>query len=109
MIGERELFAMIGRLEAEALEEWVEAGLVRRAPGEPAGPFDEADVARVRLICELRYDLAVEEETLPVVLSLLDQIYDLRRSVRAIAAAIGDEPEEVQSRIAAAARFKLQG
>ena len=87
MIGERELFAMIGRLEAEALREWVELGLVQGAPGEAALAFDEADVARVRLICELRYELDVEEESLPVVLSLMDQIYDLRRSVRALAAA----------------------
>lgn len=107
MIGERELFAMIGRLEAEALREWVELGLVQGAPGE-AQAFDEADVARVRLICELRYELDVEEESLPVILSLMDQIYDLRRSVRALAAAIGDEPDEVRARIAAAARRRLQ-
>jgi chaperone modulatory protein CbpM len=51
----------------------------------------------------LHYELAVEEETLPLVVSLMDQIYDLRRSSRAVAAAIADEPEEVQMRIAAAA------
>lgn len=109
MIGERELFAMIGRLEAEALREWVELGLVQGAPGEAAREFDEADVARVRLICELRYELDVEEESLPVVLSLMDQIYDLRRSVKALAAAIGDEPDEVRARIAAGAKRRMQG
>ncbi|WP_088343696.1 MULTISPECIES: MerR family transcriptional regulator [Rhodomicrobium] len=109
MIGERELFAMIGRLDADALRDWLETGLVRGASGEAAAEFDEADVARVRLICELRYELAVEEESLPVVMSLVDQIYDLRRSVRAIAAAIGDEPDDVRSRIAASALRRLRG
>jgi chaperone modulatory protein CbpM len=38
----------------------------------------------VRLIRELRDELAVNEEALPVVLSLLDQLYALRRRVRAM-------------------------
>lgn len=108
MIGEKELCAMFVRLEAEMLREWVDAGLVRAArQGNDIG-FDEADVARVRLICELHYDLAVEEETLPVVLSLMDQIYDLRRSARAIASAIEEESEEVRLRISAGVVRRLK-
>lgn len=108
MIGEKELCAMIARLEAHMLRHWVDAGLLRNAGrGDPL-QFEEADVARVRLICELHYDMAVEEETLPLVLSLMDQIYDLRRSARAVAAAIGDEPEEVRTRIAVAAVRRLR-
>lgn len=103
MISERQLCALIDRLEAQMLRQWVEAGLVRAAGPAEAMHFDETDVVRVRLICELHYELAVEEETLPLVVSLMDQIYDLRRSSRAVAAAIADEPEEVQMRIAAAA------
>jgi chaperone modulatory protein CbpM len=108
MIGEKELCAIIGRLEAHMLQHWVDAGLLRHAGrGEPL-QFEEADVARVRLICELHYDLAVEAETLPLVLSLMDQIYDLRRSARAVAAAIADEPDEIRSRIAVAAVRRLR-
>ena len=99
---------MISRLEAHMLRHWVDAGLLRNAgAGEPL-QFEDADVARVRLICELHYELAVEEETLPLVLSLMDQIYDLRRSARAVAAAISDEPEEVRLRIAATAVGRLR-
>ena len=36
----------------------------------------------MRLILELREDMAVNEEALPVVLSLLDQLYELRRRLR---------------------------
>jgi chaperone modulatory protein CbpM len=107
MIGEAELCAMFKVLDTDTLREWLAAGLVR---GAGAGPvrFDEADVARVRLICELRYDLDVEETSLPLVLSLVDQLYDLRRSMRAIAVAVSEQPGEVRVQISARARRHLR-
>lgn len=99
---------MIERLEAHMLRHWIDAGLLRDAGRDAPLQFDDADVARVRLICELHYDMAVEEETLPLVLSLMDQIYDLRRSARAVAAAIADEHDEVRTRIAVAAVQRLR-
>jgi chaperone modulatory protein CbpM len=108
VIGEKELYALIGQLEAHILRHWVDAGLLRNAGGGDPLQFEEADIARVRLICELHYDLAVDEETLPLVLSLMDQIYDLRRSARAVAAAIADETDEVRMRIAVAAVRRLR-
>jgi chaperone modulatory protein CbpM len=64
------------------LQTWVEQDWVRppRAHGQPA--FDEVDIARVRLIVELRTDLAVEDTTLPLILSLLDQLYATRSQLR---------------------------
>ena len=41
----------------------------------------------------------VNEDAVPVVLSLLDQIYGLRREMRAILEAICEQPEHVQLRI----------
>ena len=98
MISEKELCALIEALEAHVLRSWVDAGLVRALNRDPL-QFDEADVARVQLICELHYELAVEEETLPLIVSLVDQLYGLRRSARAFNDAIADEPEEVRLRI----------
>ncbi len=66
-------------LERWILEEWVHAD---RSAGHVV--FHEIDVARVRLIRELRDDMAIDEEALPLVLSLLDQIYDLRRRLHAL-------------------------
>jgi chaperone modulatory protein CbpM len=43
--------------------------------------FDEADRARIKLIVELRRDLEVNDEAIPVVLRLLDQVYSLRRAL----------------------------
>ena len=66
-------------LAPEELRGWVAAGLVRADPEGEALVFQEIDVARIALILELRETLALEEEALALVLSLLDQIYALRR------------------------------
>ena len=50
--------------------------------------FDEADRARIRLIVELRRDLEVNDEAVPVVLRLLDQIYGLRRALEELQAGV---------------------
>jgi chaperone modulatory protein CbpM len=49
---------------------------------DPDDGFAEADLARLHLILELRRDLAIDDEAMPVVLSLLDQVYLLRRQLR---------------------------
>ena len=95
-----EVVTLVGRIERVELTHWVELGWVapeRRERGEPA--FSEIDVARVCLICDLRHDLAVEEETMPLVLSLLDQIYTLRRQINALADAVRQQPEDVRAAI----------
>lgn len=43
------------------------------------GLLDEQDLARLRLIAALREDFGVNEEAVPVILHLLDQLYALRR------------------------------
>jgi chaperone modulatory protein CbpM len=79
-----------GVTEAD-LRAWLDQDWVR--PPSHGGPpvFDAMDVARVRLIVELRSDLAVDDSTLPVILSLLDQLYATRNQLRRLIAA-ADEP-----------------
>jgi chaperone modulatory protein CbpM len=95
-----EVVRLVGRIDRVELTQWVELGWVtpeRQGRDEPA--FSDLDVARVCLICDLRYDLAVEEETMPLVLSLLDQIYTLRRQMKALSGAIREQPEDVREAI----------
>jgi len=54
--------------------------------------FDEADTARVKLIVELKRDLEVNEEALPVVLKLLDRLHGLQRILDDIRDAVEDLP-----------------
>ena len=75
-------FLMQARLDARLCEAWIEAGWLR--PGGEAGSreFSDVDLARARLISDLRNDLGVNDESVPVVLDLIDQIHGLRRVVR---------------------------
>jgi chaperone modulatory protein CbpM len=83
---------------------WVERGWVRPEGDEPDWVFQEIDIARVRLIRDFRHTMAVPEETMPLVLSLLDQVYTLRGQMRAVARAIEGQPEDVKAAILAAIR-----
>jgi chaperone modulatory protein CbpM len=98
-----EVVVVVGRVDRVELYRWVELGwVVPERPGgeeraEPA--FSEIDIARVRLICDLRHDLAVEEETMPLVLSLLDQLYAMRRQMKALQGALQRQPDDVRRAI----------
>jgi chaperone modulatory protein CbpM len=83
--------AIVPGLTEADLRHWLEQDFVRpeHHGGEPS--FREIDVARVRLIRELHADLEVEEPTLPLVLSLLDQLYATRRQLRLVLDAL-DSP-----------------
>ena len=65
----------------------------------PQGPtleFHEIDVARVRLIHDLRSGMDVGEDAMPLVLSLLDQVYELRSRLKAVLRAVEAQPRDVQ-------------
>ena len=102
MIRLEEVVALVGRIEAAELERWCAEGWVRPEREAEQWRFGESDVARVRLICELRLDLAIDDEALPLVLDLMDQVHGLRARLAALARAVAAEPEEVRRRIAAA-------
>jgi chaperone modulatory protein CbpM len=95
-----EVVRLVGRVDRVELTHWIEVGWVtpeRRERDEPT--FSDLDIARVCLICDLRRDLAVEEETVPLVLSLLDQVYTLRRQMKALSGALRQQPEDVRDAI----------
>jgi chaperone modulatory protein CbpM len=84
----------------EELRVWIERRWVLPArDSEGAYMFSEADIARVRLIAELKGDLAIDDEAIEVVLPLLDQVYGLRRQLKAVLAAVADLPEEQREKV----------
>jgi len=90
--------------EAE-LTSWVARGWVQPDQGDPdpgAWEFHEIDVARVRLIHDLRHAMEIGEETMPLVLSLLDQIYTLRGTMRDLLRAMETQPPDVRISVLAA-------
>jgi chaperone modulatory protein CbpM len=90
--------ASIPGLTEETLQVFLREDWIRpvRSQGEPA--FSDADIARIRLILDLRATLEVEEETLPIVLSLLDQLYATRRQLRRV---IDEAGPDIRERLAA--------
>jgi len=101
MIGIDGLMRMIAGLQEAELRRWIDERWVRPERAATGFIFREVDVARVRLIVELRQELAIDEEALPVVLQLLDQVYALRRRLKAMSDAIDAQPDTVREAVRA--------
>jgi chaperone modulatory protein CbpM len=82
MIMRTEEFIAESGVDASALDIWIAAGWLRPASGRGGHEFSEIDVARAQLISDLRGDLGVNDEAVPIVLDLIDQIHGLRRLIR---------------------------
>ena len=78
----------LGRLDEAELKRWMAAEWVRPVRLRPEPLFAAIDVARVRLIVELRDEMEVGDTAMPVVLSLLDQLYAARRQLRRLCSAV---------------------
>jgi chaperone modulatory protein CbpM len=101
MIGFDAVIMEVRGLGPEELRRWIEERWVRPQASGGGYLFHEVDVARVRLILELRHELAIDEEAMPVVLRLLDQVYALRRRLKAMRAALDAQPEELRQTLLA--------
>ncbi len=85
-----------GMLEAWIAEEWL---IPSGTTAEPA--FTDADLARAALIRDLKRDLDVNDAGVGVILSLIDQVHGLRRTLAELLrdardqnrSATRDEPE----------------
>lgn len=107
------LEAAVGRfpdLAPDELSLWVERRWVRAERGlDGAWRLTEMDLARVRLLVELRVTLEVPEDLMPMVLSLIDQLYDARRAVRGFLDALDEQPDAVREAVLAAAKRRGPG
>jgi chaperone modulatory protein CbpM len=72
---------------------WVEKRWVLPLEQNGQLTFSEGDVARVQMIVDLRRDLAIDEESMSVVLDLLDKLYGLRRQMRDLLSAVDELPD----------------
>jgi len=76
---------------------WVERRWVLPVRDAAGLAFNDADMARARLIAELEHDLDIDTEAVPVILSLLDRVHGLRRQLRLMTAALLELPPEHRS------------
>ena len=85
---DRREFLIRARIESDAIDLWVDEGWL--APSRPTGKwtFSEIDLARTRLIQDLTRDLGVNDEGIPIILSLVDQLLGLRRALGGLLVAL---------------------
>jgi chaperone modulatory protein CbpM len=78
----------IGRshIDQSTLNAWIEAEWLVPVTGRKTFQFSEVDLARARLIRDLKADFGVNDEGIEIILHLLDQLYGLRCLVRDIQA-----------------------
>lgn len=97
---EIDVLKIVSGVRRVELRRWVEQGWV--LPETRSGElwFREIDVARLQLVREIRRDMAIAEEGVPTVLSLMDQVYGLRQELRRLAEAVDAQPGQVKKAIA---------
>jgi len=95
---EQDVVARVQSLTVTRLRVWVRQGLIKPAD-EATQNFSDADIARAALIHTLEDELGFEEEDVPVLLSLIDQIHGLRSELRGLLEALEDLPPDVRTTV----------
>ena len=106
---EQAAVAEVKRLSLRELRLWVREGWIRPAEGEAGPVFDEIDIARIRLLCDLRKDMLVPADVIPTVLALIDHLHRTRRDLRRLTAALDEQPHEVRGLVLASFRRMTEG
>jgi chaperone modulatory protein CbpM len=79
-------FLLRAQLEPQTLQGFIEAGWLVPPNDHERREFDDLDLARVRLIRELRMGFGVNDEGVGIVLHLLDQMHGMRVILRNVMA-----------------------
>jgi len=96
---EKDVLCRVSGVTSIRLQTWVQRGWVIPAASNEGHRYSDVDVARCDLIRQLRDELGVENESVEIVLSLLDQVYGLRRELRAVVRAVESQSQETRSSI----------
>jgi chaperone modulatory protein CbpM len=94
-----EVILIIPEVNREDLDRWINNALIEAQQDADSIMLTDIQFARVRLICTLRYDMDVEEEVLPIVLDLLDQLHESRQRLHNLSQAVLAQNEDVTSSI----------
>jgi chaperone modulatory protein CbpM len=81
MIMNKQDFLTCSGLQVQTLEFWLEQRWLIPEETSAGMNFSDIDVARARLIQDLKSDFGVNDEGVDVVLHLMDQLHGLRRAL----------------------------
>ncbi len=98
-LSEKDVLRRVTGITRIRLQAWVQRGWIIPSASREGVRYTEVDVARCDLIRQLRDDLGVENESVEIVLSLLDQVYGLRRELRAVVRAVESQPDDIRAGI----------
>jgi chaperone modulatory protein CbpM len=84
MTMETQEFVARSHLDSPTVNAWIKAEWLAPVSSQKTFLFSEADLARARLIQDLRLDFGVNDEGIAIVLHLLDQLHGLRCLLRDI-------------------------
>ncbi|MEM8959240.1 MAG: hypothetical protein AAGC86_15680 [Pseudomonadota bacterium] len=92
---EEEIIAAVPGLDRTLLVRFVETRIVipLQRPSPPRVVYSQIDAARLRLACELRESLDVNDDALSVILDLVDRLHGTRGDLRAVLEAVETLPE----------------
>jgi chaperone modulatory protein CbpM len=99
-------FIAQSRLDAQILETWVAAGWLLPRQAGAKRDFSDIDLSRALFIHDLGR-LGVNDEGIPIILDLIDQVHGLRRTLRDLLSAIHAQPEAMRRWIIADLRTTL--
>jgi chaperone modulatory protein CbpM len=86
-------------IDRTILEDFIARGWVCPMRDQTDYVFEEVDISRVRLVCELHIDMKIESDTVDLILSLIDQLYESRSRFDKIIKALEEQPEDVRDTV----------
>ena len=86
-------FALHARINTQTLNAWLEAGWLAPQRNDDGTRYSEVDLARAHLIEDLK-DLGINDEGVPVILDLVDQLHGLRRVLRELLSTVKAQRQE---------------
>ena len=90
----KEEFLSLSGVGHETLNAWIEDEWLIPSGSSVELSFSEIDIARARLIRELRVDFGVNDEGVGVILNLVDQLYGMRRTLMELRQAVRTTSEQ---------------
>lgn len=92
-------FRLYLKIDVTELDLWVEQGWLTPEVSEGRRRFQDADLARARLILDLTHRMGVNEAGVDVVMELVDQLHGMRGAMRRLVAAVNRQEAEIQQRL----------
>lgn len=89
---DKQTFLACSGLQVQTLELWLEQQWLVPEHDSAGVNFSDAEVARARLIQELKADFGVNDEGIDVILHLMDQLHGLRRVLAQLYEGIRETP-----------------